>query len=152
MNISNHKAFTLIELLVVLAIIGIASAVIIPRISSDSQLFRAQVRELAAVLKYNRRMAIVSSQIQQAKLFPFQEGDNEDTQGKLKKGHWRSKGAELIWSNSLAQETKNQTISIDFFPQGGATGGEILLLQEQQKVKITIDGFTGKVIVEEMDE
>jgi len=152
MNISKSRAFTLLELLLVMAIIAIASAVIIPRIGSDSHLFQAQVRELTAVLKYNRRLAIVSSQMQQAKLFPFSEEISENVPAKLEKGQWRSKGAELIWFNSLAEESKNQTITIDFFPQGGATGGEIMLIQDQQKVKIKVDGFTGKVIVDEMDE
>jgi len=137
------------ELLLVLAIIAIASAIVIPRISSNSHNFQAQVRELSAVLKYNRRMAIVSSQLQQAKLFPYKE---DSLPKKLKKGHWQSQGADLIWLSSPAGEIHNQVVSIDFFPQGGATGGELLLSQDQFKVKISIDGFTGKVVVDELDD
>lgn len=153
MNRNRCRAFTLMELLLVLAIIGIASAVIIPRITTSGQNFQGQVRELTAVLKYNRRMAIVSSRLQQAKLFPYQEEANGTP---LKKGHWRSKGAELSWSkensNSTPAQKKNQIISIDFFPQGGATGGELILSQEPFKTKIHIDSFTGKVTIEELDD
>jgi len=148
MNRNQSRAFTLVELLLVLAIIGIASAIIIPRVGGESHNFQAQVRELTAVLKYNRRLAIVSSQLRQAKLFPYKE---ENREHKVVKGNWRSKGADLIWIDSLSEETKNKTISIDFFPQGGATGGELILSQEQFKVKIIIDSFTGKVEVEDID-
>ena len=75
MQVNNQQAFTLFELLVVLAIIALGSAIILPSISSsDSKIFQAQLRELSAVLKYNRRHAVISGQIQLAQLFPYQDG------------------------------------------------------------------------------
>ena len=157
------KGFTLLELLLVLAIIGFASALIVPRLNSDSKLYDAQVRELVAVLKYNRRMAVVTNQVQHAVLYPFTEAENaaekrpskkpSDQKQSKKKGHWFSRGAEYIWkSGDSLIEIKNKKIVIDFFPQGGATEGELFIYFAKLKSKITVDGFTGKISLMDIDE
>ncbi len=155
---NKSKAFTLLELLLVLAIIGLASALIIPRLNTDSKLYDAQVRELLAVLKYNRRMAVVSNQIQHCVLHPVIESDSSvnnysDQKQGNKKGHWFSKGAQYIWTKGdSTNEIKNKKVVIDFFPQGGATDGELLIYFADLKNKITVDGFTGKVTLEDIEE
>jgi len=155
---SNLKGFTLLELLLVLVIIGLASSLIIPRLNSDSKLFDAQIRELVAILKYNRRMAVVTNQVQHAVLYPFTQADNlaqkafEQTPDK-QKGHWFSKGAEYTWNRGDSiNEVKNKKIVIDFFPQGGATEGELIIYYADLKSKIEIDGFTGKVSLSDIEE
>jgi prepilin-type N-terminal cleavage/methylation domain-containing protein len=150
--------FTLLELLMVLAIIGLGSALLIPRLNSDVKLFDAQVRELVANLKYGRRMAVIKNQIQQVVLHPsiqFQATSIEKSPPKTnkKKGHWFSQGAEYIWTKGNTQnEIKNKKIVIDFFPQGGATEGELLIYAGAIKSKIIIDGFTGKVTLKNIDK
>jgi len=149
--------FTLLELLVVLAIIGLGSALLIPRLNSDVKLFDAQVRELVAILKYNRRMAVIKNQIQHAVLHPYKQHKTSQLTDKNKKntrikGHWYSQGTEYIWKTGDTQnEVKNKKITIDFFPQGGATEGELIIYTGEIKSKIIVDGFTGKITLKDLD-
>ncbi|MFK5894181.1 MAG: prepilin-type N-terminal cleavage/methylation domain-containing protein [Pseudomonadota bacterium] len=156
MKTLSSKGFTLLELLLVLAIIGLASAFIVPRLNSDTKLYDAQIRELVAILKYNRRMAVVSNQVRHAVLHPFVEADSSNhaaQQVVKKKGHWYSKGVEFIWTTGdSVNEVKNKQVIIDFFPQGGATEGELFLYFAKLKNKIEVDGFTGKVSLMDIDD
>ena len=144
MQVNNQQGFTLFELLVVLAIIALGSSIILPSISSsDSKIFQAQLRELSAVLKYNRRHAVISGQTQLAQLFPYQDGQINNK----KKGQWYSRGAEFSWLNK--QNNNSQMINIKFFPQGGATGGTLQLRQGALQSQLIIDSFTGKLTLHE---
>ena len=154
-NLKNSLGFTLLELLLVLAIIGFASALLIPRLNSDVKLYDAQVRELIAILKYNRRMAVVTNQVQQVRIYPYIEQQEKATakdyktlqdKHSNKKNRWYSKGIQYIWkTGTINSEFINTPISIDFFPQGGATQGELLISFAKLKNIIKIDGFTGKI-------
>ncbi|MFK5985579.1 MAG: type II secretion system protein [Pseudomonadota bacterium] len=152
------KGFTLLELLIVLAIIGLGSALLIPRLNSDVKLFDAQVRDLVAIFKYSRRMAVIKNQIQRVVLHPpAQIGSKQSVKpvqkNNSKKGQWYSKGVDYIWNTGSSQnELKNKQVIIDFFPQGGATEGELLLYSGVLKSKITIDGFTGRVVLKNSDQ
>ncbi len=147
---SRQNAFTLLELMIVLAIIAIGSAVIIPRISNtEGKIFRAQLRELSAVLKYNRRNAVIKGQIREAVLYPYQENPNST----VEKGHWQSSGASVQWLEKASNtDSKPKPFTIQFFPQGGATGGTLLLKQGRFQSKLIIDSFTGKLTLDEMQQ
>jgi len=41
-------------------------------------------------------------------------------------------------------------INIQFFPQGGATGGTLILQQGSLKSQLVIDSFTGKLSIEDV--
>ncbi len=159
----KRQGFTLLELLLVLAIMGLASAVLIPRLNSDVKLFDAQVRELVAILKYSRRMAIVNNRVQRVTLLPHidrQLGEQQKSSPQSDKNKaiskkntpWQSRGAQYLWTavNTRA-EIKNKKLIIDFFPQGGATEGELILYHKKLKTLIKIDGFTGRVSIESLE-
>ncbi len=153
--LKNSFGFTLLELLLVLAIIGFASALLIPKLNSDVKFYDAQVRELIAILKYNRRMAVVTNQVQQVTLHPYAEDkainnaiETQILQSKQsnKKNHWYSKGVKYIWKTGVVNNKLiNKSVSIDFFPQGGATQGQLLVSFVKLKNIIQVDGFTGKI-------
>ncbi len=142
------------ELLIVMAIIALASAVIIPRISnSDGKLYQAQLRTLTAVLNYNRRNAVILNRPQNVKLYPYRsqiELADDEASEKHKIAHnkseWRSLGADIDWQSGTLK-THNRVIEIQYFPQGGATGGTITLQQGRFIAQVSIDGMTGKTRV-----
>jgi general secretion pathway protein H len=139
----QFKGFTLLELMMVMAIIAISSAIIIPRISSsEGKIFRTQVSTLLATLNYNRRTAVITNQFSEMTLFAY----HSSSKIPLKKGDWRSQGADLIWQSGQ-KKTHNKNILLRFFPQGGATGGTIILRQGKYDEKIQIDVITGKVSI-----
>lgn len=145
------------ELLIVLAIIAVASAVIMPRIGGDDgKLYQAQLRTLTATLNYSRRNAVILNRPTEMTLFPAQKTDDSDEEeeqvSKKKKGDWFSQGADIRWQTDQ-KEIRNKIFKIKYFPQGGATGGTIRLQQGRFIAYLTISGITGKVTIKEsLDE
>ena len=154
-----------------MAIIALASAVIIPRISnSDGKLYQVQLRTLTAVLNYNRRNAVIMNRPQNVKLYPYRSektvgektvseanvsetdsaGEEQNLKAKTrsKKSEWRSQGADISWQSGIVK-THNRVIDIQYFPQGGATGGIITLQQGRFAARVNIDGMTGKTTLAE---
>ncbi len=141
------------ELLIVLAIIALASAVLIPRIGhNDGKLYQVQLRTLSSALNYNRRNAVILNRPYEMNVFPYTEVDakNKSAQA-IKKGDWRSQGAVLEWQAG-SKIVRNKAFSITYFPQGGATGGVIRLQQGRFIAQLSIDGITGKVTIKESNE
>ena len=149
--IEQQRAFTLLELLIVLAIIALGSAVIIPSIgNTDAKIFNAQIKELAAILKYNRRNAVISGQAQLSQLFPYEDDNNKAViYTDKKKGSWYSRGAGFEWLNQ-EKNLPQKIINIQFFPQGGATGGTLILKQGSLQSQLVIDSYTGKLSIKEI--
>ncbi len=136
------------ELMIVMAIIAIASAVVIPRIgSSDGKQYQAQLRTLNATLNYNRRNAIVTNRPFEMRVFLAEQ----KVSGR-KKNDWQSYGAIMEWQVDK-NIIRDKVFSIKFFPQGGATGGTIKLQQGRFVAHLTISSLTGKVSIKEsLDE
>ncbi len=155
--LKHANGFTLMELMIVMAIIAIASAVIIPRIgSNDGKLYRAQLRTLTTAMNYNRRSAVVLNRPFEMTLFPFAENNlnhnsAKNSAKKLKKGDWISQGADIQWQAGTKKRL-NKVFSIKYFPQGGATGGTIRLQHGRYIARLIIDGITGKVTIEETSD
>ncbi len=144
------------ELLIVLAIIALASAVLIPRIGhNDGKLYQVQLRTLSNALNYNRRNAVILNRPYEMNVFPYQEADEGKEENKsaraIKKGDWRSQGAVIQWQTG-SRIVPNKPFKITYFPQGGATGGVIRLQQGRFIALLTIDGITGKVTIKESNE
>ncbi|GEM_PF-751932 len=144
------KGFTLLELLVVMTIIGMMAVLIIPNLrSGQATLLRAQVREAVAVLKYARRSAIVEGK---QKTVTFHEGkDVDNSVSKTKPGHWVSRGATLQWGEEDS-DTNSDTANyqITFYPEGGNSGGVLILSYLKYKTKITVNPMTGKIELENL--
>jgi len=146
---SKKTGFTLLELLVVMAILAMMVALVIPRLgSSDVTMLKAQVREAVAMLKYARRSAIVEGKQTEA---IFQTGKRETTtKSAATAGRWTSRGATLQWSED--SNKKEAAYKFTFFPEGGSSGGEIILSYLKHKAKISVSPLTGKIESEILNE
>ena len=147
-----HSAagFTLLEILLVVAILGMASILVVPNLTGlESRTFNAQVRQATSLLNYARRIAVVSGQPSTAS-FHVSEGSTAEervaTGSPTSVGRWDSNGTTLSFRDSTEREAEvDEMIEITFYPEGGSTGGTLLLSQAGQLANIIIDPFTGRV-------
>jgi general secretion pathway protein H len=143
-NLLPQRAFTLIELIIVMAIIAVGAALVIPKLNSGETVkLEAQARELIATLNHARRSAIVEGKTKTVLLQSALPTDEP----KLRQlpGIWESRGAEIKWAE---KSEATGTLKVSFFPAGGSSGGTLLLTQFDVQVKIKIDPFNGKTMVD----
>ncbi len=152
-GIMRQQGFTLLELMVVLAIILIAAGLIIPNLASlDSKNFDAEVRQAVAILKYARRIAIVEGA---AVTTSFTALDPKQADFALKREQLMAKRQATDWiSDKLSlqfrtetnqPEAKKESVEFTFFPQGGSTGGVLILSLDTLNAQIRVDPITGRI-------
>lgn len=156
----KHRGFTLLELMIVLAILAMGSALLIPNLGGMSgRTFNAQVREATALLNYTRRNAVVLGQPATASFYA--SNNDEDEQSEIEAARsdlgrddtWTARGLELYYRDSTDQTVLvEDNIEVTFFPEGGSTGGALVLSLEEREAIITIDPFSGKVRAEILDD
>ena len=123
---AGERGFTLLELMVVLAIILIATALVVPNLGVlDSKGFDADVRAAVAVLNYTRRLAIVEGAPQSAHLLSLDPEDKKFAEKEQKAvaarnaSYWVSQRVALLFRSELNQpQEKREDVEVTFFPQG----------------------------------
>jgi general secretion pathway protein H len=156
---AKQRGFTLLEILLVLAILGLAATLIIPNIGSlESRSFNAQIRTVNSLLNYARRQAVVNGQPTAATVRVNRPGDAESTdaptQAELanQAGEWESPGATVRFRDSTDQIIDiEDELDIIFYPEGGSTGGTLLIGNDNQLVSVAIDPFTGRIETRYLD-
>ena len=153
------RGFTLLELVIVLAILAMGSVLVIPNISGmGARTFNAQAREAHSLLNYARRTAVVTGQPATARFLPdlrdaeaLREAGDAAVRSRLGTDDtWTARDLTLSYRDSTQQVTPvEEFIDITFFPEGGSTGGALILAQDDREVVISIDPFSGKVKTEE---
>jgi general secretion pathway protein H len=146
----STRGFTLLELLLVLTIMAMASILVVPNIGSlDSRTFNVQIREATSLLNYARRIAVVSGQPSTAIFSSGQARSDQDSNNGSSRSNvrrWESDGTTVRYRDSTDREIEvEEQIEIIFYPEGGSTGGTLLLSQEERVVSITVDPFTGRI-------
>ncbi len=147
------RGFTLLELLLVLSIIGIAAALVIPRMSSgDNARTQAQVRELVAELNYARRMALIQGQETRVTLHPPSPDANQSAaQSPKQSGHWYSRGVTIRPKDAKPSKTDDhfsEIFDVYFYPGGGSSGGDFIVQGGKLTARIQINALTGKLKAE----
>lgn len=145
------KGFTLLEILLVLGILAMASLVVFPNITGlETRTFNARVREAHTLLNYARRTAVVSGQPGVASFIvvPVEERESVPP-SPFQIGSWDGSGMELVFQDSADREMEiEDTLEITFYPEGGSTGGILILSSQDRQASITINPFTGRVETE----
>lgn len=66
---------------------------------------------------------------------------------------WHARGIALSYRDSTDQRVPvEESVQISFFPEGGSTGGALILSLNAREAVIAIDPFSGKVETEYVDE
>lgn len=166
--------FTLLELIIVLIIIGIASALVVPRLvgGMGSLDVRTASGKVAASLRYARSQA-VSQKIDYTAVFDLEhnrltimtssesagEGDEDGAEVGKKSAGIQGKTYDLpgrvFFERTPAgdeymsdEEIGTEIFRIGFYPSGGSDGGEIALVNERgRRYTVRVDIITGVVKV-----
>lgn len=159
----RHRSggFTLLELMIVLAILAMGSMLVIPGLTGmDTRTFNAQVREASALLNYARRTAVVTGRpaVASFQSQPDEAEGRDDAAIRTSAAArstlgsdaaWSSRGVEIAYRDSTQQLVEmDDAIDITFFPEGGSTGGELILRLDDREAVIVIDPFSGRVRTE----
>ncbi len=131
-----------------LTIIGLAGAFIVPRLGDlDTRGFNVEVREAANLLNQARRNAIVSGNPATVSFLPESEDEHLDYRVPVfNAGVFEARDIELHFLDSAGQrETVQEPLEVTFFPEGGSTGGALLLLRGDRSASIEINPVTGRM-------
>ena len=148
-----ERGFTLLELMVVLAIVLIATGLIVPNLGVlDSKAFDGDVRAAVSLLNYTRRLAIVDGSPQSAHFVTLDPNDKQFAEKEMKaraarkSSWWVSNHVGLGFRQEQNQpEAKREDIIVTFFPQGGSTGGVLEFSLNDFSAKLRIDPITGRI-------
>ncbi|MEA3486163.1 MAG: prepilin-type N-terminal cleavage/methylation domain-containing protein [Thermodesulfobacteriota bacterium] len=171
---SGAGGFTLLELIIVLMIIGIASALVVPRLvgGMGSLDVRTASGKVAASLRYARSQA-VSQKINYTAVFDLQRKRLTIMPSSESAGEWDDDGADVEKKSAGIQgktydlpgrvafervpegdvymgdeEIDAGIFRIGFYPSGGSDGGEIALANERgRRYTVRVDIITGTVKV-----
>lgn len=162
---SDKRGFTLLEILLVVSIMAMAALLVVPSVTGmDNRRFDAQVREASGLLNYARRTAVVRGLPTRVSFHTEEDGsgdasdgnaedDSGSRPGPLRAGRWVADGIRLGFRDSTGQQREiDGELDIMFYPEGGSTGGELLLSRNGRRAEINIDPFSGRVNTERPDE
>jgi general secretion pathway protein H len=160
------RGFSLIELIVVMVLLSLSIALIAPSLSrfSKSVELKAAAKKVAAILRYCRSEAINKGKVYQVifdsnlmvvKVQPIEAEDQEETEKKedksVSKDYPLPAGIQLKEFNFESTQYPADLPAIEFYPNGGSNGGDLLLdTQSQKGYKIKIQFLTGAVVIEKV--
>lgn len=146
--VRGNKGFTLLELILVVALIGIASGIVVARFyrGTDQISLRTSAKEVSASLRYSRNHAVYERRPYAMIVsrtgysiyttVPSREGDTE-----VKRVVKRA-----LASGISADTGEEGEIRIDFYPLGDSTGGQIKLVNRAgSRLFIKVEQATGRV-------
>lgn len=151
---ARQRGFTLLEVLLVLAIIGLAGALLVPRLGGlDDRGFNVEVRAAANLLNHARRNAVVSGNPATISFVPATAAGEFDYRPPIfSAGVFNARNIELQFQGAAGErEPVLEPLEITFFPEGGSTGGALLLRREALGARIDIDPFTGRISANEQE-
>jgi general secretion pathway protein H len=144
------RGFTLVELLVVLVIASLVLALVgtsISRSISGAEM-RTAARKLAASLRYTRTRAIISKSEQvflvdiESRSYTAAERDPVEL----------PEGMNVQLNTARSELTSEQVGGIRFYPDGGSTGGYVLLESNERIYRINVGWLTGEASVQREDD
>jgi type II secretion system protein H len=172
--VAGHPGgFTLLELIVVLVIVGLMSALVVPRLTGPmgNLELKAAARTISASLRYARSRAAAEKTVCAA-LFDLDNNrlvivDPPLTMGDFRVNDRKTMERKLLAAMDRAQDQRAYTppdgvrmaagtyrggrfhagiFPVYFFPGGGSSGGEITVVSDSgRQYRVTVDTITGTV-------
>jgi len=167
----KSMGFTLLELLVVVLIIGLISALVMPRLAASlpGVQLKSTARAVAASLRYARSqavfestpyMAILDNRQKLLAVEPLEKAIDAAESDRLRiivdgskfqKVYEFPDEVEFAGSNTSDADEGRDLFPILFFPGGDSTGGTIVLKNVRQKqYTVTVDPITGAVEIDRL--
>ena len=155
---SRERAFTLLELLIVLLLVGIASALVVPRMvaSLPGVQLKSAARAVAASLRYARSQAVFETVPYAAALdgrrgiLVVEPAEAGEVPAK-RRVYELPEGIEARVLDGEAAGEDTEERGVLFFPRGDSSGGRVVLRDPRQReYAITVDPITGTVEVERL--
>ena len=162
----NNRGFSLLEVIVVLVLLSLSLALIAPSLSqfSKSVELKAAAKKVAAILRYYRSEAINKGKVYQVifdsnlmtvKAQSIESEDQEETEKTEAKSAQKTYplpvGVQMKELNIESTQYPSDLPAIEFYPNGGSNGGDILLdTQVQKGYKIRVNFLTGAVVIEKV--
>lgn len=167
----TNQGFTLMELLVVLIIISLMTVLVAPNLagSLSGMNLKTAAKKISAALRYAQSRAI-SEKVTCTACFDFEKSmlfiltvagspdeidpklsdpklsDKDTAKTEKPKTYSLPDGIRLEKCVSQKGEFDSGIFKIDFFPGGGNTGGDVILVDDREKkCKISVDFITGGV-------
>lgn len=147
---SDNAGFTLLEIMLVIAIIGLTSVLIFPNVGNfESRTFDSQVRQLASLLNFAKRTAVVQGRSASIQIYAVPISENLRPKSAAAVGYWEfSYGAIRFRDNNDVDLEVEEKVEVYFYPEGGSSGGTIFLSFENRESKIHINPFSGQIAVD----
>jgi general secretion pathway protein H len=142
------SGFTMLELIAVIAVIAVVAALSPPFFSSgvSATEHKAAVRQVAQILRYARTSAVANRRDVgvefdlEARTYQL---PNKEKSGKL------PDGVEIEITTTAAETKDEKRGSIRFYPDGGSTGGRVMLKLKERGYRIDVDWLTGRVAIDD---
>ena len=143
MTVRRQRGFTLMELIVVVVLFAATTALAASVMSAGlpGQQLRGAAREMAAQLRFTRAQAIVTGKPQ---LFTLNGRTREWRAPNGRHGELPEQ-IEIVATGARIEQTEPDQAAIRFFPEGAATGGQIVLQRGQAAWQVDVEWLTGEV-------
>jgi general secretion pathway protein H len=146
----RNSGFTLVELLIVLVIATLVLALVgtsISRSVSGAEM-RTAARKLAASLRYTRTKAIIDKSEQ---VFLVDTENRSYTAGEREPVEL-PEGMDVALTTARSELTSETVGGIRFYPDGGSTGGYVLLEASGRVYRVNVAWLTGEASVQRDDD
>lgn len=149
----TQGGFSLLELLVVLVIIGLAAGFAVPKFKSRDELVeKTRIRKVVAMLHYARRRAIISGRPQHLAISRLRSGSRADRRSE--EMSWTSYGSAVrmapgsVLGDSGGKTRVMERTTITFFPDGGNTGGRLVIRDSGKETTVVVNPVSGRITLE----